>query len=539
MSSAPHARRLLSLLALLPGGLAEPDVRGLISDRGTLTRSKANEAINSLHQLRLVERRPDLRLRVITPLRECLRRDVPANDSDLRRLIDHYLRVAERASSIGSSGWSKAREEVETEIDNLDPICELAVEISADHPRLDKALSGLAELHRFSGRGAKTSLERAAVKFRARSLPLRAANASMRLARIAFLRSDLEAAHTRFTEALGLYREVDSEPGEANAIYGLSNIAETRSQNETASKQVAEALSLYRRNKDTLGEANCIHALGNIAAHRSDYETARAQFAKALSLYRDIGRNLGEANCIYSLGKVAFVLSDVPAALDHSENALSLFREIGSVIGEANCISSKGRIASARGDVGNARVLINESLVLYRRVGEILGEANGMLELGDLASSESEYEVAKGLYAIALGLYERGGRLSGVANYKYSCGRAAFDTGEYELAKTNFEEARDLYRRIDRLDMMAVATVRLGQLQCQMGDMTLGIAEIDAGFRLFFQDVDARDRALPGWHSLHRALTAKDPIEAANNRQEARAAWTAIDRHDMVRHWID
>ena len=83
--STPLARRLMSLLAFLPGGLEEVGVSGLLGDRGTVSKAKGNEAVACLHQLRLVERRPDRRLRMLTPLRECVKLDVPITWSLTRR----------------------------------------------------------------------------------------------------------------------------------------------------------------------------------------------------------------------------------------------------------------------------------------------------------------------------------------------------------------------------------------------------------------------------------------------------------------------
>ena len=78
----------MALLAYLPGGLAETDVRSLIGERAAVSKTKANEAVVCLNQLRLVERRPDLRLRMLTPLRECAKIDLPLLKDDRERIVD-------------------------------------------------------------------------------------------------------------------------------------------------------------------------------------------------------------------------------------------------------------------------------------------------------------------------------------------------------------------------------------------------------------------------------------------------------------------
>src|ERR1043166_340708 len=166
MKSTPLARRLMALIAHLPGGLDERDVPRLLGDRGIVTKVRANEAVSCLHQLRLVERRPDRRLRMLTPLRECVKTDLPALANDRTRIIERYLSLATKAYMIGSRDWEKHREEIEAEADNLDAICGLAVATDITHSRLSQALRGLKEFHIFSGRGTTASVSQAAMRLR-------------------------------------------------------------------------------------------------------------------------------------------------------------------------------------------------------------------------------------------------------------------------------------------------------------------------------------------------------------------------------------
>jgi hypothetical protein len=225
MKSTPSARRLISLLAFLPGGLVEADVQSLIAERGTLTKAKANEAVNCLHQLRLVERRLDRRLRVLTPLRECVKGQIPLIEADRRRLIDRYLKLAVKAHKIGEKGWEQVQKQVEAETDNLDPVCELAVKTNIGHHDLDQALFGISEFYRFSGRGTVQSLERAIERLRKTSPGIMLAHCIRRLGDIAEIRSNREFARIRYNEALSIYRSIGDPVGQANCFFGLGRVA--------------------------------------------------------------------------------------------------------------------------------------------------------------------------------------------------------------------------------------------------------------------------------------------------------------------------
>jgi tetratricopeptide (TPR) repeat protein len=368
MTSTPLARRLMSLLAFLPAGLEESNVPGLLGDRGTVSKARRNEAVACLHQLRLVERRLDRRLRMLTPLRECVKLDVPIIETDKTRLIDRYLTLARKAENIGSKNWLNVREEVEAEADNLDSVCELVVATNASHKHLENALVGLGEFHLFSGRGAVASLYRAAQL--PKLSPRLSAICTFRLANIAGARSDYETAIGRLEEALALCRRIAYVVGEANCVLSLGEIASARSDNEAAVKRFEEALTLYQRIGDVKGEANCVLSLGEIASARSDHEAAVKRFEEALALYRRIGDVLGEANCIQSLGDVARARSDHETAIERYEEALALYRRIGVRHGGAEATIRRGQARRTAGDLTRGTADIEAGFALYFSVSD-------------------------------------------------------------------------------------------------------------------------------------------------------------------------
>jgi len=115
MAGQPLARRLLALLAYLPAGLAESDVKDLLGDKGAISKAKAIEAADCLRQLRLVESRLEGRLRMLTPLRESARLDVTLHPSDRDRLLDRFLRLAKAGILVATKDWARVRQAVEAE----------------------------------------------------------------------------------------------------------------------------------------------------------------------------------------------------------------------------------------------------------------------------------------------------------------------------------------------------------------------------------------------------------------------------------------
>ena len=66
------------------------------------------------------------------------------------------------------------------------------------------------------------------------------------------------------------------------------HVSLARSEHEAAHQCYQQALPLYRQVGNILGEANCIKSLGDIALLRSDHIAARVQYSKALALYERI-----------------------------------------------------------------------------------------------------------------------------------------------------------------------------------------------------------------------------------------------------------
>ena len=499
MKSTPLARRLIAVLAFLPGGLAEVDVRTIMGERGALTKAKANEAVACLHQLRLVERRPDLRLRMLNPLRECVRSDVLPLEVDRTRLVQHYLECAARADTVGTRHWQEYREQTEREADNLDSVCELAVQTNITNRHLEGALRGLARFHIFSGKAAVGSLDRAAAKLQSKSASHLAGICAYYLGQIATSRFDHETAKMRAEEARVQFHQIGDTTGEANCIYELGRIANQFYQREAANLRFKEALRLYQRGGDTIGEANCAQGLAEIARGRSDHVTACALFEKALTLHRSYGGMLGEANCIFSLGQIADERLDLKIAHAHTNEALTLYRRMGANWGEMNCLELFGDISRQGLDYDAALAYLNEGLILARRTGSAKNEASINKKFGIIANARGDYNRACARLEEALALNRRTG----------------YAMGEVEIL------------------------IWLGRVRQKAGDKEQGLADIETGFAEYFRIEDNENRSLAGSRAIHLAFISTDPREAQRHREFARSAWKAIGRLDLVYDWAD
>jgi hypothetical protein len=121
LAKSPFPKRILTILAYLPAGLDPKHVPQLLGK--TADAAQVGDWIRPLHQLRLVERRADGRLRMLTPLREVIKLDYKALPVDRERLFKRTMKLAEKCLKLGMADWAQGRHLLEGEVDNLDPVC--------------------------------------------------------------------------------------------------------------------------------------------------------------------------------------------------------------------------------------------------------------------------------------------------------------------------------------------------------------------------------------------------------------------------------
>ncbi|MBX3566653.1 MAG: tetratricopeptide repeat protein [Rhizobiaceae bacterium] len=378
------ARRLVSVLGFLPGGLAVADLDSVLPDCG-------RDAERALVNLRLADRKGD-RVTMLVPLRECARLDCPPSNEDRDRLFDLLLDLAAHGDHAGTGKWQEVGDRVLAEAQNFDAIAQAALAAGRSPATMTSALRGMAELDRFLGVGGVSAVSAAAEAAAGQGDSATAASCIRSLGDIALARSDHDRARARYDEAQPLFREVGEVLGEAHCIFGLGTIALVRSDHDGARARFEEALTLYRKVGDVLGEANCIRGLGNIALARSDHDGAGARYAEALPLYREVGDVLGEASCIRGLGNIALERSDYDGARARFEEALPLYRKVGSVLGEANSIQDFGDLARERFDPDGARAQFEQALALYGRIPEPYSIGGTHLRLMRIARDDVERE---------------------------------------------------------------------------------------------------------------------------------------------------
>jgi tetratricopeptide (TPR) repeat protein len=337
-----EARRLLSLLGVLPEGIAHDDLDILQPDTGP-------EAATTLRKVGLAFDEGS-RLRLLQPIRDHVQvAHVPRPD-DLARAVAHYCELVETLGwRLGRSGGAEASSRLLVERGNLETM--LALGLREDDPGAAIcAAIALSQFLRYSGVGTTMLLQAAA-------------NAAAQFGNAAL---------------------------QAEVLFRLGLIASDRSELDTAQAHYQEAQPLFEQAGHVRGQANCIRGLGDIALDRSDYDIAQAHYQEARLLYEQIGSIPGQASCIKGLGDIARDRSELDIAQAHYQEAQPLYEQIGSLLGQANCIYRFGDIALDRSELDIARTRYEEALGLYQRVQNAFSIGEAHQRLARIAESEAE-----------------------------------------------------------------------------------------------------------------------------------------------------
>ena len=451
-----ESRRLLSILGLLPEGVAREDLMELLPQHG-------HDAASVLRKVGLAFDQGS-RFRMLAPVREYVRQYHPPLPEDLDRTVDHYLTLARLGEKIGAQGGAEATKRLRSEAGNLESMILVGLERSDPAPAIVSALA-YSEVIRFTGQGSIAVIGSARHTAQIIGETLLEASCAFQLGDIEFSRSRAENAQAAFEQALILYRGAADQKGEACCLIRLGEVELIlRTDYKVANRLFEQALPIFRDLGDFSWEGQCLVGLGSAAINRSDFTTARALLQEARSLLQSAGDKRSEANCLLRMGHGSLEIGDLDTAQMEFEEALTLFRQLGILLGEANCIRNLGHIALNRNDPVTAHSHFERALVLSRRVASRLGEANCLYFLGEAARDLGKLDRSDILLQRGRLLYQRIGQVVGEAHCTEGLGENAAARNHSSQANYWFDQALSLFRRIPQPTAIGRVHLHLAKL---------------------------------------------------------------------------
>jgi tetratricopeptide (TPR) repeat protein len=397
--TTPGARRLLTLLGVLPDGVAHPDLDTLLPGAG-------GPAASSLRRVGLASDE-DRRLRTLAPIRDYVHDRYKPAASDLQRAVTHYRDLgAQLGAKAGVVGGAAASERLSAEMGNVEAMLHQGFQDDDPRPSIRAAIS-VASFMRFSGLGSTRLLESARAAARRIGETDLEARVLKGMGHVALVRSDFEEAVARYTAALERFEQTGNEKHQALTIKSLGHVAIRQDDHDLARSRYETALDLFEKVAFRLGQADSIAGLGDVAFEQREYDSALRHYENAQTLYQDLGHERGIANCRLDRGEIALGRNDHDSARRCFEAARPLYVEIGHIHGVAKCDQGLAQVALAQRDYVKARTFFRLAEGLYTQLGAREEQAWSLAGLGDVATAVDRREDARARYEQARDLFSQ------------------------------------------------------------------------------------------------------------------------------------
>ncbi|EJD47479.1 hypothetical protein AURDEDRAFT_163347 [Auricularia subglabra TFB-10046 SS5] len=325
MQAAPGARHLLSVLALLPTGVTDVDIRLWHPDWYT-------QALPVLVKTSLATYQGDGRVYVLAPVRSFMLANHPPSEDETAPIYDYYFGLAELVPARTHSLDPEAFSLVAAEMGNIDAVVRYALKHSQkDVARAIQAVEALSIVHVASGIGSAPEL-----------LPLAASMA--REAGLANLHADLLlrwARVSKFSSVPGhpmdLARgalEVYERSGNTRGVLSARIFLISSHPHQAAKSEARELLAIAEAQGDRYRMASCAQELAALLMDEGDYVDAIALEKLAISLAETAtGPKAGHerliGDCRFSIAECMVTLGAIKDAIEMYHSALRVYEAEG------------------------------------------------------------------------------------------------------------------------------------------------------------------------------------------------------------------
>ncbi|GFJ95907.1 SARP family transcriptional regulator [Phytohabitans rumicis] len=517
------ARRMFRLLSLVPapGGLSTQAGAALAN----VSAAEAAGALDTIARLHLAKATADGRYACHDLLLEYAAELTAAHDSAaerdaaVRRLLDFYLRAAERAAAVRAAPMARlparsagvdvpevdfrepgsAGEWLDAEWDNLvaalrhaaatgpaemvwylvdtmtsnlylaaRPAWQLVVEIGLDiahreaNPLAEAAMRycyGLLHSRTGQFRDALDQLEQAIVLYRQVGWrPGQSVSLRSAGVALAYLGRSREAIE-RFRQALAIDREVDDRAGEAACLVNLSaayeELGELR-QAERALTAVLATVSDWPQNR-----AMALGNLGLLRLLQGRLAEAHEVLEAALAICRSIGARHREAMVLTTLGAVHRDAGRLPVAARVLAAALEIACQTSDSRVEVLALNGLATLDTLLGRPAEAIAKLDTALSVANRTGFLRGHVEALIALSETHRLSGEYALAHRHAADALAQANRSGSIVAIGHAHAATAAAALHLGDIDRC---FEHARRALRTQRRAGQRLAQARTLGIL---------------------------------------------------------------------------
>ena len=206
-------------------------------------------------------------------------------------------------------------------------------------------------------------------------------------------------------------------------------------------------------------------AMGHVAVIQDDYDRVEAVCKESLPLCQQLGDTWNTARTLYLLGWIGWLRGDLVPARELMEQTLALFRQVDDKSFIAWSFMYLGVIAGRQGNYAEGRLLFEESVARQRELGNKRGTAFALVGYAQmLLASQHDAEMVHPMLKESLALFREVGDKWGVAAASMLLGQVALQRGDMTTARTLANVSVQLCREIGHRWFMCQALTVLAKV---------------------------------------------------------------------------
>ena len=277
-----------------------------------------------------------------------------------------------------------------------------------------------------------------------------------------------QKAIEKFEQALGLWRTVGDQSGEADTLQGIALVYVDLAEARKALDYLGQALPIERAIGDRGKQAATLSARGSMYHFLGQNEKALDELNQALALMQAVDSGAGEAGTLRAIGDVYYQSGDWQKALGYYERDLSIVQGAGDRREEALALNSIGVGRNSLGDCRHALDYLDRSLALERVLGDRDLEALTLYSISLAYDNLADRQKVVENLNEALPLVRAAGDRNGEAYILNNIGRAYDDLGEGEKALEYLDDALPLMRAVRNRSGEGYTLYNLGRVYDHM-----------------------------------------------------------------------
>ncbi|MFE0174706.1 tetratricopeptide repeat protein [Streptomyces sp. NPDC059002] len=413
----------------------------------------------------------------------------PEGESRLavRRLVDHYIHVADRADRLAYPFRSRIPLDTDglsvqtgpefndahtaerwfmTESANLLDVLDW-IRQNASERQLALAVHALAGFLDMEGHlgTAAPLLRRAADHWRAVGDHAAGARAQLDLSAVHTHSGQYEEGIAAAREALDIARDLEDAELESEAIHQLSIPLWQTGRYALVRSLQQHSLTYLLQTGKTLQVARTHNLLGIAHLHLGQHKEAIECFLSALSGFTKEGDDRGRYRTLNNMAELYRKNGDPKAAERSYREAIELSNGMGSRGDHATLQMNLANVLTTLHKPEEALALYGKALPVLRGVGDRLGEGIALNGIGRAHRIAGRGEQALPQHVAALAVVRHIRAEGEIADVLYGLARVELDTGRRAQAVAHLEESLSICRRIGARAEEARASRELGRLR--------------------------------------------------------------------------